>query len=260
MKIFISFGKFSKTEIFNINEIFFDTSNKVFKAFIETPQLKNSEIIIKALRRYILISDSQILIFSPLANAKNLAHLLFCADIYLIEDLITENLDSQIEGKIKRKNQSLTNSYFKKFFLRWKNSDVYIPNIDFYTFDSAIIMDIDDFFAFNNKITSRRNQLLQTFELFSEDYHKPCAIEIYNIYDISKLVEICMYQEKLFFKSYLSENSFVLHDKDTFLVHQAKEIMFLYNKIIQLMNFGNDPTVIVYKYKLQHLSASIGFS
>lgn len=257
--IFVSCGKFYENEIYDLNEVLYDSNNEVFKVFIETEKLKNSQVKAKLLKRYLVISDSQILIFSPLIKSQNLAQLLHYSNLYLIEDFGAIYLDDEIDQKIKKKNQNLNNTYFKKFFIKWKSSDILIPNNEYIKFESPIIMKIDDYFHMNDKIVSKRKRLIQTFELFSDDYHKCFPIRLFNLYDESKLIEICMYQEKVFLKEYLSEvnpNRIL----DILLVYQAKEIIFFYNKIIELMDYKNDSSILIYKNKLHDFMELTGYS
>ncbi len=251
-------GKFYPRELYDLNEILCDSNNDLFKCYLETEQIKNAEIKIKAVKRYIIISDSQLLIFSPHSNSKNLGSLIFTCGINQIEDLQIIPIDEVIENKIKKKDEKLKEEFLKRFVFTWKNSDIYIPNSNRLYFDSAVVMKIDHFFHLYDKISLKNKKLMQSFDLFADDYHKHLPIEKLNINDESKLVELCMYQEKCFLKDYFSDNS-SLRASDPILVHQAKEVVFFYKKLIELMEFKNDGSIIIYRNKLKDFFELTGY-
>lgn len=252
-------GKFYPREIYDLNEILSDNNNELFKCFVETERIKNSDIKIKPLKRYIIISDSQLLLFSPHNNSKNLGSLIFTCGINQIEDLQAVPIIEQIENKIKKKHESLKEEYLKRFIFQWKSNDIYTPNSNRLFFESAVIMKIDHFFHLYDKISLKKKKLMQMFELFADDYHKYLPCEKLNINDESKLVELCMYQEKCFLKDYFSDNS-VLRVSDPILIHQAKEVVFFYKKLIELMEFKNDGSIIIYKNKLKDFIEFTGYA
>ena len=241
-----------------MNEFAYDNSNQLFRVYIETSKLKNSIEKIKYEKRYLLISDSMIMIFAPYPISKNLGELLFYSHIYLIEDIKTLQLDEDVEKKIKKK-ENLKEENFKKFYFTWKKSDDNIPNNSFMRFDYSIVTKIDSFFHLNDKISHRRKKLQQTFELFSEDYHKFIPIEAMNIYDESKIVEIVMYQEKTYMKNFTNQTTNV-HVKDLLLKQQAKEVIFLYNKLIDFMTYKNDESILIFRNKLKEFMDYTGYT
>lgn len=259
IQIFTNFGQFHLKELYDINEIIKDNNNELFKCYIETEILKNTKIKIKPLLDYLIISDSQLLIFSPYNNSKNLGNLLFVGELHLIEDLHAITMEESYENKIKKKNENLKDDFFKRFVFKWKNTNIYNLNNNYYKFESPIIITIDNFFHLNDKISQKKKKIFQNYELFADDYHRYFPVERLNIIDESKLVEICMYQEKCFLKDYFSADSSLKNKIDILLMHQAKEIVFFYKKLIDLMEFKNDYSILIYKNKLKDFIQLTGY-
>ncbi len=164
-----------------------------------------------------------------------------------------------MENKIKKKDETLKEEYLKKFAFVWKGSDIYIPNNTYMNFDSYIIMKIDCFYHLSDKISHKKKKFTQSFELYADDYHKYFAIERFNINDESKLVELCMYMEKSFLKDYYTDYT-PSKQIDIILLNQAKEIIFFYKKIIELMEFKNDGSIIIYKNKMKDFIEFTGYN
>ena len=242
-----------------MNEFAIDFSNELFKVYIEIKRSKNSIEKNKIEKRYIIISDSIIFIFTPYDLSKNLGNLIFYSYLYLIEEIQPTNSVEKFENKIKKKEKHLSQENFKRFKIKWKNSDIYIPNNNFRIFESNIISTIDTYYDFHDKLIHRKEKILQSFDLFSEDYHKYIPFNRMNLYDESKLVEICMYQEKSFIKNYYGEND-DLKIVDSLLIYHAKEIIFLYKKILDYLNYKNDESVVIYRNKFKQFKELTGYS
>jgi hypothetical protein len=226
--------------------------------------------------RYFIISDTMILIFSPYLNTnsntsdksnknsnknidnnikyKNHGKLIFYSNLAHIEKFITSEIDSSTEELLKKEREKdILNKEKDKFYLRfkikWKESDIYLGNSSSY--DNYIIMEFDKFLEFEQKINEKRKILFDEAELFSEDYMKYFPSENLNKVDETKIIELVIYHENNFMKI-KNETDFDSLEIQSILKEQAKEIVFLYKKIVEIFSLNNDQNYSIYMNKMQN--------
>jgi len=198
--------------------------------------------------RYLVISDAMLLIFIPDLNTKNLGKLIFYSNLTHIENIATIDIDKNSE-KILQINPQNKEKTFIGFKLIWKESDIYLGNISSY--DNTLLMEFDDFSKFNSKLNEKRRRLINSYELFSEDYMKFSNLNSLKSADESKLIELVSYHEGNFMKT-LDFGNFENYDNQILLKEQAKEIVFLYQKIVEILSVKNDPNFSLYMNKMQN--------
>lgn len=189
-----------------------------------------------------------LLIFIPDQNLKNLGKLIFYSSLTHIDNLINLEMNSLTE-KILQKNAQYREKTFLRFKIAWKESDIYIGNITSY--DNTLLMDFEDFGYLCSKLSEKKRVLINSSELFSEDYMKFSNLDSLKSADESKLVELAMYHESRFMKAFEIGN---LENSETqvLLKEQAKEIVFLYQKIVEILSVKNDQNYSVYMSKMQN--------
>jgi hypothetical protein len=159
-------------------------------------------------------------------------------------------LDEKI--KKKEKNTKENNEYWKKIEINWRKYDISVPKNIIKTFNKPIIMEIDKFFLFNDIISNRKKKILLNYEIFSNDFCSYLPVEEMDIYDESKLNEICNYNEKVYFKNNPpNDYNFNLNKMQPLNLQQAKDIIFYYNKLIELMKYKKDDSINIYRIKLK---------
>lgn len=188
------------------------------------------------------------LIFIPDQNLKNLGKLIFYSSLTHIDKLINIEMDSAAE-KILNKNAEFKQKTYLRFKIAWKESDIYIGNITSY--DNILLMEFESFADFNEKLSEKKRVLVNSSELFSEDYMKFSNLDSLKSADESKLVELAMYHENKFMQA-LENGSIESNETQILLKEQAKEIVFLYQKIVEILSVKNDQNYSVYMSKMQN--------
>lgn len=244
-----------------MNDFAIDHANIVLKCLVEIKIYNKSTEKIELELRYIVLSDSMLLLFAPEGQSKNLAKLIFFSSLAHIEYINTLEMNVKTEKLLNKKDKkincykSLKNlsntsegSTFLRFQMKWKVSDIYLGEISGY--DNILIMDFDDIVFLDKQIKEKRTCLMNASELFSEDYIIPSNSLALKSFKETKLVELVMYHEKFFLKTFETAN---LDRQETqmLLKEQAKEILFLYQKIVEILSMRNDNNYNVYILKMQ---------
>jgi hypothetical protein len=200
-------------------------------------------------QRYFIISDSMILIFQPNSiENKNEGKLIFYTSLAHIDKFTTFDINPN-EEIILKKDPKNKDKFFMKFEIKWKESDIYLGNTSSY--DNSILMEIDNFLKFEEIINEKRKILFDQAELFSEDYIKYIPSENLTKIDETKLIEIAIYLETNFNKSKI-ELDIDIHENQSILKEQSKEIVFLYKKIVEILSLKNDENYDIYMSKMQN--------
>lgn len=270
VKIVTNFGNFDLNALYDLNEYAIDGTNIIFKCLVEIRIYNKNTEKIDLDSRYLVLSDSMLLIFVPDQTKKNFGKLIFFGNIAHIEylnlldmeketDKLLKARDKKLHSNIisKDSNTSNNNKYSSKTYLRfkihWKESDIYLGEISRYY--SILIVEFDAFGILDEKIKEKRKALINTSELFSEDYMKFISPDSINSFDETKLVELVMYHENLFIKAIEKDKSasqLASQETQMFLKEQAKEIVFLYQKIIEILSIRNDNNYNIYLSKMQN--------
>ena len=187
------------------------------------------------------------LIFIPHPDSKNLGKLIFFSSLAHVENI--QNLDMEKNtDKVLKKNPINKNKSFIRFKITWKESDIYLGEITSY--DNTLIAEIEKFIIFHKIFQEKKKFLLNSTELFSEDYTKFISPDMVKSLDESKLIEMAMYHESNFMK--LFGNGLENIETQNILKEQSKEIIFLYQKIVELMSIRNNDNLVAYMSKLQN--------
>ncbi len=234
--------------MYDMNDFTVDKSNIFVKSNVEIKIYNKNTEKIELHERYLIISDSIVLLFIPDTSRKNSAKLIFYSNLSHIDKLISLDIDKETE-KIINKNSKNKDKIFLRFKIIWKESDIYIGNISSY--DNTFLMQLEDFGIFNEKLIEKRGILLNSTELFSEDYMKYSCFDSLKSFDESKLVEITMYLESNFMKMF-EIGDFINNESQSLLKEQSKEIVFFYQKLVEILSEKNDANYIVYMTKMQN--------
>lgn len=248
VRIITNFGNYNLNSLYNINDFIIDDSNIFFKSYVEIKIFNKNSEKVELEKRYFIISDAMLLIFIPDSNMKNFGKLIFYSNLTHIDKLISLDMEKDTE-KIINKNIKSKEKIFLRFKIIWKESDIYIGNISSY--DNILLMEFEEFTKFNEMFLEKRRVLFNSSELFSEDYMKFSNLDLLKSFDESKLVEITMYHESSFMKI-IEIGDINNNETQILLKEQAKEIVFLYQKIVEILSVKNDPNYIVYMTKMQN--------
>lgn len=189
-----------------------------------------------------------LLIFVPDQSLKNLGKLIFYSSLTHIDKLMNFEMDDSTEKDLL-KNPQFKEKTFLRFKIAWKESDIYIGNITSY--DNTLLMEFDDYSNFSTKLDEKKRALFNSSELFSEDYMKFSNLDSLKSADESKLVELALYHESRFMKAFELGN-FDVSETQVLLKEEAKEIVFLYQKIVEILSVKNDQNYSVYMSKMQN--------
>ncbi len=248
VRIITNFGNFYLNSLYDLNDFVVDASNDVFKSLVEIKIFNKNKEKSELEKRYIIISDAMLLIFIPDQSLKNLGMLIFYSSLMHIEKLINLEMDPLTEKNLSKNSQCKEKTYLR-FKIAWKESDIYIGNITSY--DNTLLMEFDDLANFNSKIDEKRRVLINSSELFAEDYMKFTNLDSLKSADEWKLVELALYHESRFMKAF-ELRSYDNCETQVLLKEQAKEIVFLYQKIVEILSVKNDQNYSVYMTKMQN--------
>lgn len=152
--------------------------------------------------RYIILTDIYFLLFDPVPDMKNLAKLLFWGDIRQI---------------ISCKGSS---SNTESILLEWKNDNRMVINFEILFLSSSI----KEFVESSNKKIAK---LRENYKIFQDDMNKPEEDGLKDMnQNIDKLILLIKYKENLLEKKHS--------------INLIKELMSLYQKVIEVLSARND--------------------
>lgn len=164
--------------------------------------------------RYIILTDVYFLLFDPVPGNRHLAKLLFWGDI---RQLSSSKGSSEVSNSL---------------ILEWKNNDKIMVSFEL-LFGSISIKEFLE-------ISSRRiNKLRERFKVFHDEFTKPNVEDKGLFQSLEKLVLLVQLKEELLQSNYS--------------IHTIRELMSLYQRIIEILSEKNDPEFRVYLNKLHSM-------
>lgn len=210
-------GEYSYTFTYNVNDFVLNGENYLYKVKIITTS-NNNENKNNDNLAFLVLTDIQILLLKPDSEEKNKATLFYLANIIDITALKTKEISSG--NSIKEENEVLVQLQFKDYvalkflyFLQMKK----------------------DVFDFVNMMINQRNKKIEkVFEL----YYPNNNFDSTSSKDIEKLKRIIAIREKDLNNK---ENEFFV----------SKNLMELYQKMIEIYSMNDDDTYKEYVQKFQ---------
>ncbi len=234
-KILCECGQFYINEIYNINDFLWNTDLAFFKVEVEFCSSQSSkEITLEKQPRYIIITDVHILMFVPDIIDKHFGRLIFVGEIKNIQSIKgTKVFSSQKKYEDREKDkENLQKS--TGLIINWNNTDAN-------KIKDVILIDTDKTNLFIDSLQSRIKRLKEKFLFFQSDYTKVYFNFKKNENDLKNVVNLIEYREKLFNQS---------GGKDE---HNLKELMILYQHVIEIFSAQNDEKSMIYINRLHEL-------
>lgn len=236
-KILTYYGECKLNEFYNVNDFLLNPDNLFFKLEIElnTMLSSNREISIVKEWRYFIITEVFLLILGPCQGSccdKSKARLSFIGELKnIINFKSVKNVGSEGRGKVG-------------IVLEWdKSSD------EKSVLDNVILMDYENYKKFVDTIEIRSKALLENFTIFHDDINKlnNTINSVLKINDESteKLEELIVYKESLLGIEKKNDDQI------------TKDLMTLYQKVIEIYSAKSDETYMIYMKKLQTLLIDI---
>jgi hypothetical protein len=250
-KTLVFYGDYYLDNIYDMNKFLINPKLNFYKMYqriikvdeetgVKTEKLKE---------RYVILTELYFLLFNPVPNRKNMAKLIFWGDI------------RQIKRSVNFKILKNTLPLPENLYLEWRNYD----NISI-TFDLFFIKSNMKHFLENCQ--KKIKKLKERFEIFQEDLCKPrnfilnpngsedCLISqinssfstthptalTYSFLNVDSLARVIKFKEHLL-KKCGNEKNFTI----------SKELLFLYQKIIEVLSSKDESTYEIYLKKLQTL-------
>lgn len=222
-KILVYYGDYRIDMVYNMNDFLVNNEIEFYKTlqFLKTVNKKGERHFKE---RYVILTDIYFLLFDPVPSSKNLGKLLFWGDIRQI---------------ISTKPVFNSNSY-ESMILEWRNDDKLIQ------FDISFVNSTQQ--EFLERATRKILRLREQYKIFQDDISKPAENDeiISKVKDINlsnsavdKLVLLIKYKEELLEK----QNS----------ANMIKELMSLYQKVIEIYSAKGDMEFKVYLEKLHSM-------
>lgn len=184
----------------------------------------NSEINLKLEKRYIILTDINIIIFSPDNSSKNKAKIIFVGQL--------KEITSIKETKIFTiDNQSRSTG----LVIEWTNTE----NVA--RFKNVIILDSDKTNSLIDAVNTRIKKLRDSMFLYQIEYFRMRNSIKKNELEIENLTKLIEHREKLF------------NEGDAKNEINLKELIILYQYLIEIHSAQNDNKCDVYINKLQNL-------
>jgi hypothetical protein len=213
-KVLVYYGDYYIDKIYDINDFLINQSLDFFK-IKDTVVKKGKQPLEKP--RYIILTDVYFLLFDPVPGNKNLAKLIFWGDIRQIMSC--------------KGNTSSSDS----ILLEWKGDN----NQTLISFNMTFLGKDNPLATFVEKSAKKILRLKEHYKIYQDDMNKPSQDTKLNTSNVDKLILLINYKEDL----YRSQNS----------VNIVRELMALYQKVIEIMSAKNDPDFKIYLTKLHDL-------
>lgn len=221
-KILVYYGDYKIDMIYDMNEFLSNLDLDFYKIYQFVRSKKGPEKVPK--ERYVVVSDIYFLLFDPVPSSKNLGKLLFWGDIR--------------QSIPCRKSP---NSYSSEcVLLEWKSGNKIIQ------FEISILNGSTN--EFIEKSTRKLVRLKEQYKIFQDDLVKPVETEqeadiisktkelSINSDNIEKFVLLVKYKEELLEKQHS--------------INLVRELMSLYQKIIEIKSAKGDTDFTIYLEKL----------
>lgn len=234
-KILCECGEFYINEIYNINDFLWNTDLVFFKVEVEFCSSQSSiEITLEKQPRYIIITDVHILMFVPDVIDKHFGRLIFVGEIKNIQSIKgTKVFSSRKSYEDKEKDKDILQKS-TGLIINWNNTDTNKIN-------DVILIESAKTNLFIDSLQSRIKRLKEKFLFFQSDYTKVYFNLNKNENDLKNVVNLIEYREKLFNQS---------GGKDE---HNLKELMILYQHVIEISSARNDEKSTVFMNRLHEL-------
>jgi len=216
-KILVYYGDYIIDMIYDINEFLANSDLDFFKInqYYRVPRKLE-----KFKERYVILTDIFFLLFDPVPNSRNLGKLLFWGDIK--------------QMKWKQISKTMVDD---SVLLEWNAEDVKQIDFEIKFLNSSLK-------EFIEKSTSKAKRLSDTYKIYQDDIHKPTVNDkkesltenVAGPENLEKLVALIKYKEEL------------LTNQQS--INLVKELMSLYQKVIEILSAKNDPEFIIYLKKL----------
>ncbi len=216
---------------FDVNDFLINPKNQLYKVEVElkTSFSSNKEIVTNREVRYIVLTDIFLLILKPCQLKccdKSKAKLTFIGEI--------REIDSFKNMKVFSTEKEKEKSNLVGFVIKWDSSTQF--------FDNVIVMDYYQCKKFMDAAEHRRKLLLENFSMFQEDMNVINSLIYYTKVDddeTQKLIELVEYKENVLLEDNCEQN--------------LKDLMLLYQKIIEVLSAKNNDDYLNYIVKLQKL-------
>jgi ubiquitin-protein ligase len=212
-KVLVYYGDYYIDRIYDMNDFNINQNIDFYK--VKDSVFKKGKNIEKP--RYIILTDIYFLMFDPVPVSKNLAKLIFWGDVRQI-------LSCKGNG-----NNS------ESILLEWRGDG----GATMITFNLTFMGNGTKLGDFVEKSAKKILRLKEHYKIYQDDINKPNHDSKINVNNLDKLVLLIKYKEDL----YTNRQS----------VNVVKELMSLYQRVIELMSAQNDPDFQVYLTKLHDL-------
>jgi hypothetical protein len=212
-KVLVYYGDYYIDRIYDMNDFHINQHIDFYK--IKDTVFKKGKNIEKP--RYIVLTDIYFLLFDPVPGNKNLAKLIFWGDV------------RQILSCKGNSNNS------ESILLEWKGDG----GNTMISFNIAFLGDGTQLGDFVEKSAKKILRLKEHYKIYQDDINKPTHDNKITVNNLDKLILLIKYKEDLF----SSRQS----------LNIVRELMSLYQRVIELMSAQNDPDFQVYLKKLHEL-------
>jgi ubiquitin-protein ligase len=209
-KVLVYYGDYYIDKIYDMND--FNITQNIDFYRVRDSVFKKGKTTEK--NRYIILSDIYFLLFDPVPSAKNLGKLVFWGDI------------RQIMSCKGNSNNA------ESILLEWKGEG----NQTLISFNLTFLGTGNQLADFIEKSAKKILRLKDHFKIYQDDMNKPNQETKLNVNNLDKLILLIKYKEDL----YSSRQS----------INIIKELMALYQKVIEIMSAKNDPDFKIYLDKL----------
>ncbi len=237
-KILTYYGEYKLKEIYNVNDFLCDHLTELFKVSTErNSSIPNKEIVIKRESIYLIITDVYLLKLVPCQLKccdKSKAHLVFFGELRDVKEIKYSKISSIDEKKKKKKEEKNIN--YVGVTIHWNKSE------NNSHFDNVILIESHKVLDFISSIESKRNMLLDQFIFFQDDLMKLNTSNFLAKMDdesTQNLESLIQYREEQLGNSYKEE--------------VLRELMIMYQKLIEIFSARNDEKYLVFIEKLHKL-------
>lgn len=215
-KILVYYGDYKIDMIYNINEFLANSELDFYKVYQLLKKVKGDHKVKK--ERYIFLTDVYFLLLDPVPSSKNLGKLLFWGDIRQIISCKGSSNDAET------------------IILEWKNDNKILISFEM-IFNEGLMKDFIE--NSNRKIIRLRDH----YKIFQDDISKPSEEEMFKNKggdtNIDKLLLLIKFKEELL--------------ETQHSVNIIRELMTLYQKVIEILSVTNGGDFKIYLDKLHSM-------
>jgi hypothetical protein len=246
-RILTIYPEYNLNALYEINDFLVNQYIHFFRVEVENIQniynphssINIKEINIIKEHKYILITDVHILIFTPIVSNKSIGKLIFVGEL---KDIVSFK-GVKVFNSGNPNDKTISNRF--GVVIEWAKCEKYDKaKLNNCRFDNVIIIDNEQNKSFIELVKVRSRKLIDNFSFFQEDLNK--SQTTYNLAKFSdsyvkQLIELIEYRESLIEKENNNDDSIL------------RDLMLLYQKIIEIFSAKNNEKYLVYMEKLHSL-------